>query len=93
MAAFGGKADIENPAEMAGQADTESAEDEAAGLAAASGRVMNCQCERKYSIHLVVGRLGRSRYRCRWRSTASVADNAIPVGRRFRIRPILRAAE
>jgi hypothetical protein len=74
-------------------ADTNSAEDGAAGLAAASRCVMNCQSESKYSIHLVVGGPGRSRYRCRWRGTASVADNAIPVGRRFRVRPILRAAE
>jgi len=54
---------------------------------------MNSQSECKYSIHLVVGGPGRSRYRCRWRGTAFVAYNAIPVGRRFRVRPILREAE
>jgi len=63
--------------------------DGAAGLAAANRRVMNCQGERKYSIFLVVGGPGRSRYRCRWRGAASVADDAVPVGRRFRVRPIL----
>jgi len=65
----------------------------ASGLAAASRRVMNSQSECKYSIHLVVGGPGRSRYRCRRRGTAFVADNAIPAGRRFRVRPILREAE
>ena len=54
---------------------------------------MNSQSECKYSIHLVVGGPGRSRYRCRRRGTAFVADNAIPAGRRFRVRPILREAE
>jgi len=54
---------------------------------------MNSQSECKYSIHLVIDGLGRGRYKCRWRGTAFVADNAIPVGRRFRIRPILRKAE
>ena len=72
---------------------TNSAEVGAAKLAAATRRVMNCQSERKYSIYLVVGGPGRGRYRCRWRGTASVANNAIPVGRRFRVRPILKATE
>lgn len=79
----------ENPLIKVGLAE----EDRIAGLAAASRRVMNSLSGCNYSIHLVIGGPDRSRYRCRWRGAASVADDAVPVGRRFRVRPILRKAE
>ncbi len=59
----------------------------------ANRRVMNCQGESTYSILLVVGGPDRSRFRCHWRGAASVADDAVSVGRRLRVRPILRSAE
>ena len=78
---------------IAGQADTNSAEQPAPRLAAAGRHMMNCHSGRKYSIHLVVGGASRSRNRRRGRSAASVANNAISVGCRLRVRQILRAAD
>ncbi len=78
---------------MAGSAHYNPAKDTAAGLAAAGRRVLNCQCARKYPIHLVVSGPDRGCPGCCWRGAAAFTDHAIPVGRRFRICPIFGAAE
>jgi len=63
------------------------------GLAATLHLVMNFQHEHKCSIHLVVGGRGRRRDRRGWRDIAFDTDNAVPVGRRFCVRSVLRADE
>ena len=45
------------------------------------------------SIFLADGWPGGGRHRCRRRGIAVVADDAVPVDRRLRVRPFLSAVE
>lgn len=64
-----------------------------AGLAAAGPRVMNCHSGYQNSIFVAAGGPGGGRHRRRRRGIAFVADDAVPIDRRLRVRPFLSAAE
>ena len=68
-------------------------EQKAIGLAVPSRNMMNCRNECRYSIHLVADWPDLRRRRRHWRSCAPAADDTIPAGCGFRIRPVLEASE
>ena len=64
-----------------------------AGLVGAGPRVMNWQSGFRNQISLVAGGPDIGCHRCRRLGSAVVADDAVPAGRCFRVRPFLGAAE
>jgi len=63
------------------------------GLAAVGPRVMNCHSGDQNSTIVAAGGPDGGRLRRRRRGIAVIADDAVPTGRRLRIRPFLSAAE